>query len=160
MTKLTSILRNSILASLLCLAFLSFVIVVLRYCFGFGRVWLQESLIYIHSYVFMFGTLLTLSADKHVRVDVLYNTFKNEKKKFINFLGFLLLSLPFCLTIIYTSFSYVLDSWKWLEKSSDAGGLPLVFILKSFIPIFALLVLVEAFKNHLLTYIQQKKKGA
>lgn len=136
--------------SLLFLALLSFSIVILRYFFGIGFVWLQELLIYFHSFVFLFGSYKTLKLDKHVRVDVLYNKQSQSKKDLINRVGFLLLCLPCFITLIYVSTPYVLDSWKWLEKSSDAGGLSYVYILKTFIPVFSVCFILQGFFTHFL----------
>lgn len=146
-------------ASLLVMTLISFSIVILRYFFGLGWVWLQESVLYFHSFIFLFGSIRTLKLDKHVRVDVLYNSFSKEKKNLVNKIGFLILATPFCLTLFYVSFSFTLDSWKWLEKSSDAGGLSFVYIMKTFIPLFAFILVTQAFLSHFYHPLKNKSEG-
>ena len=54
----------------LAMVLVQFAIVVLRYIFGWNHIALQESIIYMHSLVFMLGAAWALRADQHVRVDV------------------------------------------------------------------------------------------
>jgi len=42
------------------------------------------------------------------------------------------------------SVGYVLDSWSALETSPEPGGLPLVYVLKTLIPIMAVLLGLQA----------------
>ena len=42
--------------------------------------------------------------------------------------------------VAWVSWPYVLDSWAKLEESREAGGLPGLFLLKSAILVFCLLV--------------------
>ncbi len=50
----------------------TFVIVVMRYVFDAGFIWLQESVIWMHALVFMMGAAYTLQQEDHVRVDIFY----------------------------------------------------------------------------------------
>ena len=54
------------------------------------------------------------------------------------------LLLPFAAFVVWISFDYVTNSWQVLEKSREAGGLPFVYLLKTLIPIMALLFLLQA----------------
>lgn len=137
----------STLISLALLVISMFTIVILRYFFNTGWVWLQELCLYLHAYTFLMGCAYTLRKDKHVRVDVFYNSLN---KKYVNLFGALFFGVPFFLLILYTSFSFTKQSWIWLEKSADSGGLPLVFILKTFIPIFASIMVFEILHSHIL----------
>jgi TRAP-type mannitol/chloroaromatic compound transport system permease small subunit len=47
-------------------------VVVLRYGFNIGFIWMQESVRFMYSAVFLLCAGYTLFKDKHVRVDVLY----------------------------------------------------------------------------------------
>ena len=61
-------------ASWLCLimVLVAGVVVTLRYFFGVGWIWLQETVTWMHAAVFLLAAAYTLSSDEHVRVDVLY----------------------------------------------------------------------------------------
>lgn len=115
----------------LLMVIITFVIVVMRYVFNIGNVALQESVIYMHSFVFMLGAAYTLKHDGHVRVDIFYRPLDERKKAIINILGILCLLLPVTLFIGYISWEYVATSWALKEGSQEAGGLDFRYILKA-----------------------------
>ena len=126
---------------------LSFTIVILRYGFNQGWIWLQESVTYLHVTVFMVAAAWTLAQDGHVRVDIFYSRMPDKKQAMVNLLGTLLFLVPFCVFLLVSAGPYVASSWKLLESSREAGGLPMVFLLKSLILIMPLLLLGQAFIN-------------
>ncbi|AWL10951.1 hypothetical protein HMF8227_00455 [Saliniradius amylolyticus] len=120
-----------------------FVVVVLRYGFNLGWIALQESAMYLHAAVFMLGAAYTLQVDEHVRVDILYRRMSHKGKAWVDLFGSILLLLPVTGFIFWASLDYVASSWQLLETSQEAGGLPLVFVLKSLLPLFALTLLLQ-----------------
>ena len=48
-----------------------------------------------------------------------------------------------CVTILVFSLPYVASSWRVLEGSSEVGGIPGLFLLKSLIPLTAALLLLQ-----------------
>ena len=129
---------------ILLMAGITFLVAVLRYGLNFGSIALQESITYLHAFVFMIAGAYTLKHNEHVRVDIFYQGMSLRKKAWVDLLGCVLLLLPFAGFIVWTSFDYVINSWRYLEKSREAGGLPLVFILKTFIPVMAILLFLQA----------------
>ena len=119
-------------------------VVVLRYGFNIGFIWMQESVRFMYSAVFLLCAGYTLFKDKHVRVDVLYLSLSERKKAIVDLLGSIFLLLPVCFVIFYYSWSYVLNSWAQLEGSIEERGLHLVFLMKTFIWLFALLVSMQS----------------
>jgi TRAP-type mannitol/chloroaromatic compound transport system permease small subunit len=118
-------------------------VVVLRYVFQTGSIALQESISYLHAAVFMLGGAYTLKHDGHVRVDIFYRRLTQRGKAWINLLGSLLLLLPVCLFILFSSLEYTGNAWSVLEGSQEAGGLDAVFLLKTLIPVMAVLLLLQ-----------------
>lgn len=133
-------------AAALCTLFVvaaQFAVVILRYVFGLGSVWLQESITYGHAALFLLAAAWTLSAGGHVRVDIFYAGFSPRRKAAVDLAGALLLLIPFMLAIAVLSLPYVARSWAIFERSREAGGLPLVFLLKTLIPLFAALLALQ-----------------
>ena len=122
---------------------LTFSIVVLRYGFDWGSIAIQESVLYLHALVFMAGAAYTLGHDEHVRVDIFYGQLLTKHKAWVDLIGTLLFLLPFCIFTLWVSIPYVSISWGLLEGSREAGGLPLVFLLKTFIPLMAVLLFIQ-----------------
>jgi len=122
----------------LIMVLLIFIIVLLRYGFSLGWIAMQESALYFHGIVFMLGAAYTLKADGHVRVDIFYQHFSVRKKALVDLFGTLFLLIPVCIFIFIISFDYVMISWRILEQSSAAGGLPLVYLSKSLLLLMAI----------------------
>jgi TRAP-type mannitol/chloroaromatic compound transport system permease small subunit len=120
-----------------------FAVVLLRYGFGIGSIWLSESILYGHAALFMLVSAWTLRQGGHVRVDVFYADAGPRTKALIDLLGALLLLLPFMLVLAWLSIPYVARSWAILERSRETSGLPAVFLLKTLIPVFALLMALQ-----------------
>lgn len=108
-----------------------FAVVVLRYLFNVGWIAMQESIIYMHAFVFLIGAAYTLHHDAHVRVDIFYHRMSDRGKARVDLLGSIFLLLPVCIFIFMMSWDYVVQSWSLLEGSREAGGLPGVFLLKT-----------------------------
>jgi len=121
----------------------TFVVVVLRYAFNTGWIALQESITYLHAFVFLLGAAYTLKHEDHVRVDIFYRKLSTRGQALVNLLGVLFLLLPVALFITVTSWDYVLDSWDLLEGSAETGGLPFVYILKSAMLLMTALLLLQ-----------------
>ena len=119
------------------------IVVVMRYAAGMGLIWLQESINWMHSLVFMLGAAYTLKADEHVRVDVFYRGMSERRKAVINLAGTILFLLPLCAFLVVESWQYVATSWRIAERSREAGGLPMIFLLKTVIPVMAVLLALQ-----------------
>jgi TRAP-type mannitol/chloroaromatic compound transport system permease small subunit len=124
----------------LVMVLVQFAVVLLRYALGLGSIWLQETIVYAHATLFMLATAWTLAAGGHVRVDIFYTDAPPRRKAVIDLFGALLFLMPFAIALALLSIPYVARSWAILERSREASGLPLVFLLKTLIPLFALLL--------------------
>lgn len=124
----------------LAMALITFAVAILRYVFSIGFVWLQDSYVWLHGIVFMTGAGYTLLKDGHVRVDVIYRPLGDRFKAWVDLLGGLLLLLPMVGAVAWASLPYVLASWARLEGSRNPGGLPAIYLLKSFLLVFCVLI--------------------
>jgi TRAP-type mannitol/chloroaromatic compound transport system permease small subunit len=120
-----------------------FTVVLLRYGFGIGSIWLQETVVYAHAALFMLAAAWTLAAGGHVRVDIFYARTSARHKAWVDLLGTAFFLLPFMAALLFLSVPYVARSWAILERSRETSGLPLVFVLKTLIPGFAALMLLQ-----------------
>lgn len=125
------------------MALLQFALVMARYFFSRGSIWLDESLIYAHAGLFMLTAAWTLQIGGHVRVDVFYAETSARTKAWIDLAGTLIFLLPFAAAVFWLSLPYVERSWAVLERSPEASGLPFVYLLKTLIPVFAVLMALQ-----------------
>jgi TRAP-type mannitol/chloroaromatic compound transport system permease small subunit len=121
----------------------TFGIVVLRYGFGIGSIAAQEAVIYMHALVFLLGAAYTLKHDGHVRVDIFYRDMSKRRRAWVDLLGTVFLLIPVCVFILWTSWEYVAASWALREGSRETSGLPGVYLLKTAIPLMAVLLLLQ-----------------
>jgi TRAP-type mannitol/chloroaromatic compound transport system permease small subunit len=118
------------------------VVVILRYVFDLGWIWLQESVTWMHAAVFMLAAAYTLAEDEHVRVDIVYRGLRPRHQAVVDIVGCGLLLIPFCVYLVWASWDYAAISWAIREGSREAGGLPYPFtsLLKTLIPATAILL--------------------
>lgn len=122
---------------------LTFVLVALRYGFSIGWIHMQELVLYLHAGVFTLAAAWALQCDQHVRVDIFYRAASPVTRARVDAAGTLLFLLPVCAFWIIAAWPYVADSWRLLEGSREAGGLPGVFLLKSLLLIMPALLAVQ-----------------
>lgn len=117
----------------LAMVLVTFIVVVMRYVFDAGLIWLQESVVWMHAFVFMAGAAYTLQQEEHVRVDIFYRKMSARHRALVDCLGVLLFLLPLCLFLGFKAWDFVAVSWKLQEASRESGGLPypLIPMLKS-----------------------------
>lgn len=129
----------------LLMVLVTFVIVVLRYVFGTGLIWLQESVSWMHAVVFMLGAAYTLQQEEHVRVDIFYRKMTERQRAWVNLFGVLIFIFPMCFFFFYASIDYVAAAWSIREVSRNSGGLPYPFlpVLKSVLLIMPVMVALQ-----------------
>ncbi len=117
-----------------------FAVVVQRYVFSTTQLWLQDLYVWLNGAMFMAVAGYTLLINGHVRVDILYRPANVRRKAVMDLVGVLLFLLPFCAVIGIWGFEYVQRAWMLREGSANPGGMPGLFILKTFILVFVVLV--------------------
>jgi TRAP-type mannitol/chloroaromatic compound transport system permease small subunit len=127
----------------LAMVLVQFALVVARYVFSFGSLWLTQSVIYGQATLITLAAAWTLAAGGHVRVDVFYAHASARTRAIVDLVGSLIMLLPFALVLLWLSVPYAARSWAILERSQEIGGLPLVFLLKTLVPLFAALMALQ-----------------
>ena len=131
-----------------------FAVVVMRYIFGLGSIFMQESIVYMHALIFLVAAGYTLLHDDHVRVDIFYSRLTERYKAVVDLIGTLLFLMPSAVFIIWMSQDYISVSWRVRESSADPSGMPYVYLLKTTIFVLAVLLLVQGI-SELLKSIRQ-----
>jgi TRAP-type mannitol/chloroaromatic compound transport system permease small subunit len=119
-------------------------VVVMRYVFAAGNIiFFQELVIYLHATVFMLGAAWTLKRQGHVRVDVFYRNYSRTRRAWCDSIGTLVFLMPVGFFLLLSADEFVTQSWRVREVSGEAGGIAAVFLLKTLIPLMAILVLLQ-----------------
>ena len=140
--RLSTLLGRTTAWLTLVMVLVTFVIVIMRYAFDVGLIWLQEAVIWMHAFVFMVGAAYTLQKDEHVRVDIFYRKMSPRGQALVNLLGVLIFLLPLCAFLGWKAFDFVALSFRMHEASRESGGLPypLIPLLKSILLVMPLTV--------------------
>jgi TRAP-type mannitol/chloroaromatic compound transport system permease small subunit len=141
--RLTTTIGRGAAWLVLAIVVLQFALVLARYVFGLGSIWLTETVIYGHATLFLLASAWTLRGGGHVRVDVFYADASLRTRAIVDLAGALLLLLPFALVLLWLAAPYAARSWAVLERSQETSGLPLVFALKTLIPLFAVMMALQ-----------------
>lgn len=128
----------------LLMALIQFGIVIGRYVFGINSIAVQESVLYLHASLFMLLAGYTLQVDGHVRVDIFYAKMNENGKRLIDLCGHIFFLIPSMLVLLYWSWPSVRNSWSIFEGPIAVGGIKAVFLMKSLIPIFCILLILQS----------------
>lgn len=141
-------LAGAILAALL-LIFAQLAVVILRYAFALSFTWLNEAVMYAFAAMFMLGSAAALRDDAHVRVDILRPRFGETGRNWIELAGLYLFLFPICVRILTTGEQGLARSWSLLEGSRETDGLPAMFLFKTLVPAFAVLLMTQGLSEAL-----------
>lgn len=125
------------------LLFITMAVVILRYVFGIGLIWLQDSYVWLTSLFFIGLSGSALLYDRHVRVELFYSRMSQKKQATVNILGVLFLLWPTLMVIVLNSYRPIARSWRFLETSPNAGGLSFAYLHKSLIYVFCALLFLQ-----------------
>ncbi len=123
--------------------------VFLRYIFGLSFSWLTDSVIFSFAAIFMLGAAATLRDDGHVRVDIMRSRFSEKTKAAIELVGSLAFIWPIGALILYAGSASLARSWAGLEPFNESDGLPVKYLFKTLVPLFAVLMLAQALSQAL-----------
>ena len=154
--KVIDSIANTLAYLLALMIILVFSTVFIRYMLNVSYVALQELIMYFHAILFMFGVSYALKEKSHVKIDIIYNSLNKKYQYYISMLGTIIFIIPTSIFITYSSMDMVIQSWLLLEGSSEAGGLDLIFILKSVIPITGFLIFIQALSD-IIKYMDRYK---
>lgn len=129
----------------LAMVLLTAVIVVMRYVFDAGLIWMQESVTWMHAAVFMVGAAYTLFHEEHVRVDIFYRKMSERGQAIVDFTGVVVFLLPLCGFLALMAFDFAAVSWSIHETSREPGGLPypMIPLLKSLVIVMPVAVALQ-----------------
>lgn len=118
-------------------------VVFIRYALQTGYIWMQELYVWTHAAAFMLGAGYTLMANKHVRVDIVYARVSPVKQAWLDLISTFVFLFPWIILLTYFAWPHVTNSWAIWETSSQVGGMPGLYIMKTVILAFAGLMMLQ-----------------
>jgi len=127
--------------------------VLMRYVFGQSFGWLKDIWIYAFATCFLLASAGALKSGGHVRVDIFYSNFSDQKRAIVNLVGTYLMLFPLMILILDAYEPTLARAWGALsgrmELSSEPDGLPLLFLFKTLVPVFAVTMILQGWSNAL-----------
>ncbi|HZH29124.1 MAG TPA: TRAP transporter small permease subunit [Azospirillaceae bacterium] len=117
---------------------------VMRYVFSIGYVWMQEAYVAAFGVSFMLMAGYAYLTDQHVRVDIYHARYSPKTRAWVEILGILVFLWPWLYVVARYSQGFILDAWRLREGSSQAGGMPGIFLVKTGIWAFCALVALQS----------------
>jgi TRAP-type mannitol/chloroaromatic compound transport system permease small subunit len=115
-----------------------------RYLLGFGRIWLQELYVVCFAVGFLLAAPYAYATDSHIRIEILHQRWSARTRAWLEIVGCVVFLIPWLLLLLWSSLPFVRLSWRVLEPSAQPGGLPGLYLVKTMLPVFALLMLLQA----------------
>ncbi|MDF1609340.1 TRAP transporter small permease subunit [Hoeflea sp. YIM 152468] len=120
-----------------------FTVVVQRYLFSVSHLWMQDLYVWLNGAMFTAVAGFALLRNDHVRVDIFYRPARVRTKAWSDLIGVFLFLLPFTWVVYQYSMPFVVRAWSYREASANVGGMQGLFILKTFIIAFAVLLALQ-----------------
>jgi TRAP-type mannitol/chloroaromatic compound transport system permease small subunit len=125
------------------IALVAFAVVAMRYTMATGYPWLQEAYIWLHGAAVLLASAWVLQQGGHVRVELLYRSASAKTKAWLDIVGVVFLLMPTMGFLFWWSLPLVQRSWRLMERSPTNDGLAFVYLMKTVIPVFCVLVMLQ-----------------
>jgi TRAP-type mannitol/chloroaromatic compound transport system permease small subunit len=118
-------------------------IVVLRYGFGVGFIWLQEFAGYAFAIFLALSVPVCMARDGHVRVDIVSDRMPGGYLRAADRVALVFFLIPVFGLALWAWLPDLSYSWSILEGSVETGGLPGLFLVRTALPLSAALMIVQ-----------------
>lgn len=115
-----------------------------RRFFNTGSVALQELQWHLHGAIALLGFGFTYTRNGHVRIDLVQQKFSDRTRLWLEIGGIALFLTPFLIAVAYFGFEFAQRSFVRNEGSTGGLGLSNRWIIKSVVPISAMIALCGA----------------
>jgi TRAP-type mannitol/chloroaromatic compound transport system permease small subunit len=117
--------------------------VIVRYLFNAPTIWAYDLSYMLYGSHFMLGAGYTLLRGGHIRTDVFYAKWSPRTRGLVDALLYLLLFFPGMIFFLWMGSQEALHSWQIGERSDASPWRPIVYPLKTALPLAILLLLVQ-----------------
>lgn len=127
----------------LAMVLVCFAVVVERYLFSSTRLWMQDLYVWLNGAMFTAVAAFALYRNEHVRVDIFYRPAPPRRKAVADLIGVFVFLMPFLYVTYSVALPFVARSWTLFEGSANVGGMPGLFVLKTFLLVFTVTMALQ-----------------
>jgi TRAP-type mannitol/chloroaromatic compound transport system permease small subunit len=128
-------------------------IVFSRFIFSYEQAFQGDLVRFWYAALFLFASAYTLTEEGHVRVDVFYAGFSEQKRGQVNFVGTLIMGIVFCWVILvlgtWTKSAVIVSPFMSYEVSQSGFGMYVKYLMATFLGVFAVSMIIQ-FAGYLL----------
>jgi TRAP-type mannitol/chloroaromatic compound transport system permease small subunit len=118
-------------------------VALLRYGLAIGYPWLSESFVWLNGALVFLGAAAVYAREGHVRVDLVYRWLGPRGRAWANLLGILFFLWPMMAVIAVKAWPALVRSWNLLEASPSIDGLPFLYLMKTAVVAFCVLMAIQ-----------------
>jgi TRAP-type mannitol/chloroaromatic compound transport system permease small subunit len=119
--------------------------VAARYAWNAPTVWAYDVTYMLFGTQFMLAAAYTLLRGGHIRTDVFYERWSPRTRATVDAVSYVFFFFPGMLFVLYAGTVEAWHSWQIGERSDWTPWRPILYPLKSVIPLTALLMLLQGF---------------
>lgn len=117
--------------------------VVARFAFNRPTIWAYDATYMLYATMFMLGAAYALGKDSHVRADFLFNVLSPRTQGIIDGLFIVCLFFPAMYLFTLATYEYAAVSWRRGERLPSSPLMPIIYPLKTVMPITGVLLLIQ-----------------
>ena len=140
----------------------AFAVVAMRYTMGTGYPWLQETYIWLHGAAVLLVSAWVLQKGGHVRVEVFHRSASAKTKAWLDIVGVVFFLMPMMGFLFWLSLPLVQRSWRVMQRAPTNDGLTFVYLMKTVIPVFCVLIMLQGLAmvlHNVVTLARGKRSG-
>jgi TRAP-type mannitol/chloroaromatic compound transport system permease small subunit len=108
----------------------------------------------------LFSIAYTLMLGQHVRIDLVSKKYFSQRgQDILALIGYIVFFLPFTLVLFLKGMSFFLESWSLNEKAMTPWA-PIAYPMKGFVPLAALMLLLQGIAEIIHHFISVIKGGS
>ena len=117
--------------------------VVARYIFNAPTVWAYDVTYMLAGSLFMLGAAYALRQGSHVRADFLLSAQNPRWQALVDVVLYVLVYFPAIALFLQTSLTFAFQSWQQGETFPQSPWMPIIYPLKTVMPVTLLLLLIQ-----------------
>jgi TRAP-type mannitol/chloroaromatic compound transport system permease small subunit len=134
--------------------------VIMRYIWKDPPIWGMDIQVHMLSFILLFSIAYTLLRGQHVRIDLVANKYFSQRgQDILGLIGYVIFFLPFTLVLFIRGLIFFLESWALKETAMTPWG-PVIYPMKGFIPLAALMLLLQGLAEMIRHFISAIKGGS
>ncbi len=126
--------------------------VIARFGFNSPTTWAYDITFMLYGTLFMLGAAYTLGRDSHVRADFLLHILPPRWQGMIDALFIVVLFFPAIYFFTVATFDYAWISWQRGERIPTSPMMPIIYPLKTVMPVTGALLLIQGVSELLKSY--------